>query len=105
MRLPRLRFTVRWLMVAVAVVAMGFYVAGKAISYQRRRLAEQCDWGATELLHLAEKDEQTTSTDPVLVAKAKKQADGLRKAAQEFRRMAVEYNEASSQPWRRIQVP
>jgi hypothetical protein len=92
-------------MIAVAIVAMALFVNRQAISYERWHAGEQCDWGAEELLKLAEKTEQTSSSDPVLVAKAKKQADGLRKSAQQFRRMAVEYKEAASRPWQRFQDP
>jgi hypothetical protein len=40
MKIPYVRFTVRRMMIAVAITASGLYVAGQAISLDRRAIAQ-----------------------------------------------------------------
>jgi hypothetical protein len=48
MRLPRVRFTVRGLMIAVAITAIWLFIIVEAINYQARHLGEHSAWDSSK---------------------------------------------------------
>ncbi len=47
MRLPRVRFTVRTLMIAVAVAAVWLFIIAQGVAYQARHLGGHSAWDSS----------------------------------------------------------
>ena len=81
MPLHRVRFTVRRMMVAVAIVAAFLTYTAQMISgWQRRTSADQMEWAKGEFLRMASESEAESLSDPRNAARVAKQAATLREA-------------------------
>jgi hypothetical protein len=96
MRLPRVRFTVRRLMIAVAVVAV--LLGGELIRRQRAARLERLAWLARceRMLATSHPEEEREIASPYL--KHGKQM-GVVEALQEIARQRLRYEYAASHPW------
>jgi hypothetical protein len=47
MRLPRVRFTMRAIMIAVAIAALWFFIIARGIAYQARHLGDHSAWDSS----------------------------------------------------------